>query len=81
MGGEDTQDVQMEKKEKSNSHRWEEGEEGTRRRRSETRRVGGSRKPTQQSEKRNEKWSFVSFGVKNSRSFKNYSQASRGQKS
>ena len=42
VGGEDTQDVQMEKKEKSNSHRWEEEEEGTRRRGSETRRVGGS---------------------------------------
>lgn len=58
------------KKEKSNSHR-EEGEEGEKgegvgeegeEERDEE--GGGSQKPTQQSEKRNEKWSFVSFGVK-----------------
>lgn len=45
------------------------------------RRGGGSQKPTQQSEKRNEKWSFVSFRVKIAEVSKNYSQASIGQKS
>lgn len=58
---------------KSNSHREEEegkrrrrekGWGGRRGRRERDKEGRGSKKPTEQSEKRNEKWSFVSFGVK-----------------